>query len=281
MDGRTKAYPPDFLILGAQKCGTTSLASALRTHPQVYMPPREGHHFSRVGAQGAGGRRYQRLFKGWSGQPVVGVKFPEYLAVPQSAEVICRALPDVKGIVVLRNPVDRAYSAYWHAHRLGRVSKDFETSCEKEFRRVADTDLRYAWVNLIQRGRYAEQLEWYRTCGFDPDRMLVVFFEEMIVEGATTLATVQEFLRLETSVTRLPRTNVARERNLPKPIRTALAIAGVSRFRSIRRRLARFERPFTPPPMEPEVRARLVEYYRPHNARLAELLGRDLPDWDR
>jgi hypothetical protein len=103
----------------------------------------------------------------------------------------------------------------------------------------------------------------------------------MIVEGATTLATVQEFLRLEPSVPRLPRTNVARERNLPKPILTALAIAGVSRFRSIQRRLARYDRPFTPPPMDPGVRARLVEYYRPHNARLAEMLGRDLPDWDR
>ncbi len=281
MEGRTGPYPPDFLILGAQKCGTSSLAAALRSHPQVFMPPREGHHFDTVAPRRAGGRRYRRLFEGWADQPVVGEKTPEYLANPRCAALIRQTLPEVKGIAVLRNPVDRAYSAYWHGRRVGRVKGEFAYVIDAEATRTRAPSLHRSWEHLLQRGHYAEQLNRYVDLGFARERLLVLFYEEMIAQSRDTLVAVQQFLGVEVVITELPRVNTASQIRGPRLIRVVLTAQPLKSTRLARKLRVRLARPFTPPPMDPAVRARLVEYYRPHNARLAELLGRDLPDWDR
>lgn len=217
--GRTGPLPPDFLILGARKCGTTSLASALRLHPQVFIPQsKEAHHFGSVGDSDVGGEAYRAFFREWSGQPVGGEATPTYLYWSRSAEQICRFLPGVKGIVVLRDPDDR-------------------------------------------------------------ERILVLFLDEFVSDGASALREVQQFPGIGVHVSSFPQRSASGRHLLPRPLLRVLA----PRWRSlwVGRILDRTCRPFVPPPMDPEVRARLVEYYRPHNARLAQLLGRELPHWDR
>ncbi|MFM8894748.1 MAG: sulfotransferase family protein [Actinomycetales bacterium] len=275
---RTSPFPPDFLILGAQKSGTTSLAAALRSHPDVFVPrAKEAQHFGRVPDDEAGGPAYRAFFGGWSGQRVVGEATPNYLSSATAAAQIARVLPRVKCIVVLRNPVDRAYSAFWNGRRVGRVRTDFATSIEQELGEESPTD---AWfTDLVEHGRYAEQLQQHLDLGLESDRLLVVIFEEMVGDEARTLQTVQEFLAVDPLLSSLSRQNEASRSWLPRPVRSLLAPHYRRRAVARINRLA--HRPFTPPPMDPGVRARLVEYFRPHNARLAELLGRDLPDWDR
>jgi len=277
---RTGPLPPDFLILGAQKCGTSSLAAALRSHPQVFLPAaKEAHHFGRVPDRVVGGRSYRRFFDGWEGQPVVGEATPEYLALPRAAEQICRSLPKVRTIVVLRNPVDRAYSAYWQGHRVGWCRSSFAEEVAAELASDHVRPIEAAYSHLLQRGRYAEQLQRYLDLGLDRDRLLVLFMEVLLDDEEAALASVQRFLGIEPVLTSLPNANRALRIDLPLVARRTL-----HRFRRTRLGRAvrnRFSRPFQPPPMDSEVRARLVEYYRPHNARLAELLGRELPHWDR
>jgi len=275
---RSGPLPPDFLILGAQKCGTTSLASALRSHPQVFIPAaKEAHHFGKVDDDAVCGDDYLRFFRDWRGEPVVGEATPNYLQSPRGAEQICRFLPEVKAVAVLRNPVDRAYSAYWNGRRVGRLRGGFAEVIESELAEGPDVD---RWFrDLLERGRYAEQLQRYLDLGFDRRRLCVLVFEEMASEPRPTLQSVQEFLGVEPLVTEIPRENEASSSWLPRRLRSALAPHYRSRWaRTIANRT---RRRFAPPPMDPALRARLIEYFRPHNLRLAELLGRDLSAWDR
>jgi hypothetical protein len=275
---RNSAFPPDFLILGGQKCGTTSMASALREHPEIFVPrTKEATHFGFVNDDEVGGSHYQSFFSGWSGQPVVGEATPEYLVTPRSAEQICRFLPEVKAIVQLRNPIDRAYSAYWHGERAGWLSGGFKKAVDAEFA-SSHSDTR-PFHDLIRRGQYSEQLQWYFDQGFDRDQMLVLLFDDILTDTSGALRTVQEFLEVEVVLTDFPRANTARVSRLPRRLRSYL-------FRHWRKRTVRAisvvtQRPFVPPPMDPEVRETLVAYYRPWNNELSELLGRDLSFWNQ
>jgi len=240
---------------------------------------KEAHHFGRVRDRAVGGRSYRRFFAGWEGHPVVGEATPEYLALPRAAEQICRSLPEVRTIVILRNPVDRAHSAYWHGRRLGLCPGTFAEQIEAEMARRRVPPLVAGFSHLLQRGRYAEQLQRYLDLGLDRDRLLVLFLEESILDESVALASVQRFLGVEPVLTSIPHANRALQLSLPRPARRLLF-----RFQWTRAANAiedRFGRPFRPPPMNPDVRARLIEYFRPHNSRLSELLGRDLPGWDR
>lgn len=277
MINRQSTFPPDFLILGGQKCGTTSMAVALRQHPQIFVPrSKEAGHFGFVEDDEVGGPQYESFFSGWRGQPVVGEATPEYLMTPRSAEQICRYVPEVKAIVQLRNPIDRAYSAYWHGERAGWLSGGFRKAIEAELA-VGDS-YKGPFRDLVRRGRYAEQLQCYFDEGFDRNQMLVLLFDDLINDTSGTLRTVQEFLGVEIVLTDLPRLNTARVSRLPRRVRSYL-------FRHWRKRTVQeldrlTQRPFTPPPMDPEVRETLIAYYRPWNNQLSELLGRDLSFWN-
>jgi hypothetical protein len=208
---------------------------------------------------------------------VVGEATPEYLFRAESAEQICRHLPEVKAIVMLRNPVDRAYSAYWHGERVGMNSGSFTDTIDAEF--ASGLSLSIPFGELVRHGHYAEQIQRYFDNGLDRQRMLVLLSEEMLVDPAGSLSSVQKFLGVGPVLVDLPRSNVARASYLPRPVRSLL-------FRYWRTRPVKWIefvtlRPFTPPPMDPEVRSRLVEHFRPWNERLAELLGRELTGWDR
>ena len=278
MGDRQGPWPPDFLILGAQKSATTSLASALRCHPEVFVPPvKEAQHFGRVTDSELGGAGWTRTFSGWRGEPMVGEATPDYLILPRSAEQICRNLPQVRAVVSLRNPVDRAWSAYWNGRRIGRLRHGFERLIDDELAHGERPDRWFG--DLLARGRYAEQLGRFLDLGLDRTRLLVVFFDDLMAEPAQELVRVQRFLGLEPVVTSFPQENRTSASWLPRPLRVALSPHYTARWAQLVERSTR--RSFRPPPMDPVVRARLVDHFRPHNARLAELLGCDLPDWDR
>ena len=283
MIGRQSTFPPDFLILGAQKCGTTSLAAALGQHPDIFVPStKEATHFGFVADDEVGGRSYRKFFSDWAGESVVGEGTPSYLTSLKSADQICRFLPEVKAIVQLRNPVDRAYSAYWHGVRSGHSRGTFADEIDAEFAEgLAHPEV---FSSVVSVGHYAEQIQNYLDRGFDRQRMLVLLLDEFLADEMGTLRTVQEFLCVDPVITEFPQLNVARVSDLPRPLRRLLLRYWRKRIfntQPVKRILLKTQRPFTPPPMEPEVRARLVDHYRPWNERLSELLGRDLPDWNR
>jgi Sulfotransferase domain len=163
---------PSFLIVGAQRCGTTSLFTALSQHPGVRMPlGRKGIHYFDVG--------YEHDLSWYRGhfplairrsRVVTGESSPYYMFHPLAPERLASDLPSVQLVVALRDPVERAYSA--HAHELARgfETEPFERALELEATRLADADAllhagdvrevhAHRHQAYLTRGQYIEQLE--------------------------------------------------------------------------------------------------------------------------
>jgi hypothetical protein len=242
---------PNFLILGAQKAGTTALYAYLRWHPQVTGPSfKEVSFFDRHYARG---ERWYRAHFPARRRAAIGEASPSYLFHPLAPERVAALLPDARLIALLRNPVHRAFSHYQHELALGREPLSFEDALGAEDERLRgeverlSSDPAYfshAWWNYtyLARGRYAEQLErWYGA--FPRERLLVLFTEELAQDPGGTYRSVLEFLGLEA-------------RELPSYPRI-------------------FEREYEQ--MHPETHAQLEQSFAEPNRRLAALLGRTLP----
>jgi hypothetical protein len=242
---------PDFLILGAQKAGTTALYAYLRWHPEITGPSfKEVSFFDRHYAKG---ERWYRAHMPVRRRSLVGEASPSYLFHPLAPERVARLLPDARLIALLRNPVDRAFSHYQHEVALGREPLSFEAAVDREDERMQgelDRMLRdpsyfsLAWWNYtyVARGRYAEQLErWFAS--FPREQLLVLFTEELSADTARTYRRVLGFLGV-----------------------------GARDLESYPRI---FDRDY--PGMHSVTRARLDKEFEGPNRRLASLLGRDLP----
>src|SRR5262245_44057756 len=128
---------PNFFIVGAPKAGTTSLYEYLRRHPQVYMSPvKEPNYFSYADtvAQNLYHKEkgieqwdeYVKLFEASNGAHAIGEASVSYLFYPEVPRRLNEKFPDARIIIVLRNPVDRAYSHYYMEHKLGYVRESFD-----------------------------------------------------------------------------------------------------------------------------------------------------------
>jgi Sulfotransferase domain len=242
---------PDFLILGAQKAGTTALYAYLRWHPEITGPSfKEVSFFDRHYAKG---ERWYRAHMPVRRRSLVGEASPSYLFHPLAPERVAGMLPGARLITLLRNPVDRAFSHYQHEVALGREPLSFEDAVDREDERMQGElermlrDPSYfslAWWNYtyIARGRYAEQLErWFAA--FPREQLLVLFTEELSADTAATYRRVLDFLGV-----------------------TARDLETYPRI---------FDRDYAD--MNPGTRARLHKEFEKPNRRLASLLGRDLP----
>jgi len=242
---------PDFLIVGAQKAGTTALYAYLRWHPGVTGPAwKEVSYFDRHYSRGV--HWYRGHFPLRPGDRLVGEASPGYLFHPLAPERVRATVSDAKLIALLRDPVDRALSHYHHEVALGREPLTFEEAIEAEPERTRGEEERlarepgyfsHAWwdYTYLARGRYAEQLERWLAV-FPREQLLVVASDELAAEPGETYARVLEFLG-------------------------APAHALGSYPRVYEQRYAE---------MRPDTRRRLAEHFAEPNRRLSELLGRDL-----
>jgi hypothetical protein len=242
---------PDFLILGAQKAGTTALYAYLRWHPQVTGPSfKEVSFFDRHYARG---ERWYRAHLPIRRSGIVGEASPSYLFHPLAPERVARMLPRARLIGLLRNPVDRAFSHYQHEVALGREELSFEGALAREDERMQgelERMLRdpsyfsYAWWNYTYaaRGRYAEQLERWLDA-FPREQLLVLFTEELAADTAGTYRRVLDFLGVDAR--------------------------GLDSYPRI------FEREYGG--MDPATRIRLEGEFAEPNRRMGELLERELP----
>jgi hypothetical protein len=115
----TAARWPDFLVLGTQKGGTTTLHHLLRQHPDVFLPSvKEVHFFSLH--YGKGAAWYGEHFRGAQPQQRCGEITPYYLFHPEAPGRIHQLLPKARLIILLRDPVERLLSQYFHSRRLGK-----------------------------------------------------------------------------------------------------------------------------------------------------------------
>ncbi len=275
----------DLLVLGGQKCGTTSLWRVLRQQPW-FLPgsAKELHHFN--ANRPAPDHTYRASFPtdAAPGQ-LRGEATPNYLSSHVAPARIRAHNPDVALIVVLRDPVERAISAFRHARRLGAIGRrtSLETVFFDEARRHA---IGRPWAGIRWDGLYARHIDRYLQL-FAPQQLHVMFFEDLVADPAATLEGLWSFLGKEGRLPpHLPHVNRGREPRL-----ATLGAAAHLLERRLRRsghahaarilqraRCVTDRRPSAPPVIDPVLRERMQDEYAPDIARLTEIVGRR-PPW--
>ncbi len=205
---------PNFMILGAAKAGTTALYHYLKQHPEIGMSriketnylalkdhpldfqgPGDCDYIKRFTITTEAG--YHDQFSDCGGKRAIGEASPLYLYDPRVATEIKRLVPNAKLIIILRNPVDRAYSAFLHLVRDHReTTRDFLTALQLEPTRIADR-WEHIW-HYVGMGRYAEQLTGYLQT-FDREQIRIYLYSDFQREPANILADVYRFLDVDPS----------------------------------------------------------------------------------
>lgn len=237
---------PNLLICGAQRCGTTSMYQTLRQHPAVLRPvARKGvHYFDDVTyLNGLGWYRahfplrvqVNRRARLIGEPPVIFESSPYYLFQPAAATRIAAALPDAKALVLVRDPVERAYSAYTHEFRRGYETESFERALELEEQRLDGeeehllADPGYAshahrHQAYLRRGRYVDQIERL-VAALGRDRVLVVDADDFFTEPQPVWEQVRAFLGLSAFQPRFEQHNARPRSPMAPTLREKLQVA--------------------------------------------------------
>lgn len=293
---------PTFFVIGAGRSGTTSLADYLGQHPDVYMSPvKAPSHFfcadlERIPDRATrlvtrsyftpDARRYESLFDGVRGERAVGEVSPVYLASVHVAQRIATRLPDARVIAVFRNPVDRAYARWVARSRDGLERRDFAQVVRDEREQPLVRDV--AFHTYLSSGCCSHVLETYLE-HFPREHIRVHLYEDLARDPVGVLQDLYAFLGVDGTFVadterRLNRSGGTVENRLLRGMwtRTALARAALRPYlpRGARDRVfGLVTRTLVPRPLDPDLRAQLVELYRPEILRLGELLDRDLSSW--
>ncbi len=296
-------HKPNFFLLGAAKSGTTSLCYYLGQHPQVCISePKEPYFFEEEYGQGMD-FYWRTYFKHWRGEALIGDACPRHLFLPYVPLRIKAQCPDARLLVLLRNPVDRAFSAWWMRYSLGVEKLSFEQAIQANVEQqragftLAGADgeelwcsarhwggdyshVKYRWY--LEEGYYAQHLLRYLAL-FSQKQMKVVFMSELkdalgltnrvlAFLGATPLASVDATPQMVgTPKAGLPLLRIMQKTRIqhliPQRVRDGGALL-----------LNRYSQK---PDMSPALRMWLIEHYRPYNQQLELLLGKDLAHWNR
>jgi hypothetical protein len=186
---------PDFLVLGTQKGGTTTLQQLLIQHPGVCLAPgKEVHYFSKHWDQPTAW--YASHYAGAAPQQRCGDITPFYLFHPQAPKRIHSLLPNAQLIVLLRDPVERALSQYFHSVRLGFETLPLEDALDAEEERLSTGKLQHLQEHsYVSRSRYLEQLDRYLEL-FPGRQLLVLQSETLFSDPTATWRQIEAFLDL-------------------------------------------------------------------------------------
>ena len=292
---------PNAVIIGAPRCGTTSLHAHLALHPDVFASPTKEPQFFSSEAQeflfeGPNDQQalshlvncvdeYEHLFEGAAGQRVVIEASTTYIYFPGTARAIRRRIPDCRIVAVLRDPVARAYSDFLRQRRNGEEPlADFGEALRQEARRIA-SGWAYRW-HYRTRSLYYDRLKEY----FDefPRKYIKVFLFEELNDPNRFITELSDFLGIEPRVDielgRLNRGGEVRSRALHRTVYGAnLAGKALSRLLpggALRRgRLLAVDANLRVPELDPELAASLRSSFRPDVEQLQELIDRDLRHW--
>jgi hypothetical protein len=291
---------PHFLIIGAQKSASSLLHRCLEEHPDVFMPSEEIPFFEDPDFDGRSRRDLERVFTRARPGQTLGIKRPDYLGKPECAERIRDWIPKARLVAVLRDPVARAVSAYFHQMRFGFVPA---VELNEGFRNLlsgAYAKMYPRSTEIIDFGYYHRHLRRFLDL-FPQEQLLVFLHEDVQSDAGDTIEKTFAFVGVDTGyrpralesrpmtgIYSIPRArlqafmynitsefNADRTRIYPRrsPLRTSvlgfdrLVLARIMRGRS--------------PALAPDIRRELNSIYAEDVAALAQLLRRDLSPWLR
>ena len=253
-----KRLLPDFIIIGEAKCGTTSLFKYITQNNKFISPLKKEIHFFDY-KYNKGLRWYKSHFplngKMRNSGIITGEATPYYLSHPKAFYRIKETLPNVKLIIMLRNPVDRALSSFYNQKRIGLEDiADFKNACSIEKERIygtentifeeSDFNYNHKYYSYLNRGIYYDNLSRYLTL-FKKDQILILEFDEFFNNVNRGYEKVIDFLNLE-----------------EQKIINKVYNKGTYKE------------------MEKDLRIKLLDFYKVHNQKLFNLIGKSY-DWDK
>jgi hypothetical protein len=293
---------PNFFILGAAKAGTTTLADLLRQHPQAYLPfDKEPMFFSRDAFYNKGIDWYCNTYFEHAGRfQARGDASPHYLYWAEKTAARIHSVyldKHVRFIVILRNPVDRAYSWYWNMIREGLEDLSFEQAVAEETKRLSMHMETFRSLGSMQYGylfggQYAAQIAYFLEY-FDRHQFLFLLQDDLRQDYSQVCQQMFRFLEIDEYVKISPTiSNIAA---MPRSRWLHSVLQGPSFLKSIIKRIApqriryqakralldanALETQY--PPMPAGTRVKLQNQFAEENNRLSELIGRDLSSWGR
>lgn len=296
---------PNFLIIGAAKSGTSSLYWYLKEHPQIFMSPvKEPHFFSFTSeskkTKGPGDpipvaitnfEKYLQLFDKVDKEKAIGEASTSYLYRPEAAMRIFELIPNVKLIAILRNPAERAFSAYMHVVRDQReTAKNFKEALSFEKDRIAaNWDPIWHFTNV---GFYFNQVSRYYQY-FKPNQIKIFLYDELVINRQKLLIEIFNFLNVNPNFlpVNLDIFNVSgQQKNKLIYSVTETIFQEPNPFRwlsrqiipeNLRWKVTNWIRANNLKKQEipPEIRNELIDLYREDNIKLESLINKDLSQW--
>lgn len=282
----------DFIIAGAAKSGSTSLIQYLDQSPDIsclvtLSDGNEINFFSKDRIYKKGLKWYESLFAHLDTDKIIGEKSASYMSSEAAPERIFKAIPGVRLIFILRNPVDRAYSHYRSNIQKGTEFFSFEKALKAEAKRIKRGGFFRNNYSYKQRSMYYDQISRFLNY-FPREQMHFLLLEELNADPAKELAKICEFLNVDKAfidtVDLKKRYNPTKVSKIPliqflllmcrRFIRIKIVMRIIDRLRQIN--LKDVEKP----PMKTETRRVLMDYFKESNQKLGKLIGKDLSIWD-
>ena len=290
---------PNFLIIGAAKSGTTALHKYLQQHPQIYMSPTKETNFfafegEEVSFEGVGDEalkkfsitnleNYQEQFQGVTDEKAIGEACPSYLYYPQAATRIKHYIPDAQLVVILRNPITRAYANFLHTVRDNREPHhNFALALDDEETRIANN---WEWFwHYTNVGFYGKQLQQYYKI-FPREQIKIYLYEDFKNNALSTLQDIFKWLEVDDSfipnMTMRPNKSGMPKNKLlhqvltkPNPLKTLLKPLFPVK---IRQKIQ--HQNLNTPQLSQEVKQQLLNLYRADIMQCQNLIQRDLEPW--
>ena len=284
----------NFICIGAQKAGTTTLADILCQHSEICIPPiKETKFFLFDDDYAKGLTFYNSYFTNYKGQKAVGEFDPDYLLFPFTAQRIYDTLgKSVKIIVVLRNPADRAYSHYLMTRKKGLEDLEFDKAILAENNRKPDIKTQKIYAYL-ERGFYGKQLKEFLKIFPVENFLFLVFEEDFLKNREETIKRVQEFLEVPFESLDIDiHSNEAGEAQnkavrdlVRKPNFVKKVLKMLLPSKEVRKDIRKFFirkniQKVTSPKLSPEMRQMVMEKYFKEDIHLTEkLINRNLGVW--
>ncbi|MBT4584745.1 MAG: hypothetical protein HOC93_06655 [Phycisphaerae bacterium] len=260
-----------FLMIGCQRCGTTWTDAALREHPEVFLPiKKQSYFFDRKYDKGI--EWYLSKFSAASDDHLAVGEIATGYCLPQAIPLMAKHLPHVKLLMVMRNPIERAYSNFQ-----SRQAESNWSTFEEAI--ASDPD-------LLERGQYIDQIDELLTY-YDRDQVLFLLYDDLHTNDQEYLNTVLRFIGVHE---KFQSSLIGQRKNasLFPHLRKRLHQLGFKSLLStiskswigdkVRRHRKKKGRSYHS--MNQDTKTKLGEHFQPFNKKLSEFLQRDLSHWD-
>jgi hypothetical protein len=192
---------PNFFIVGAPKCGTTSLGEYLNQNPDVFFPERKEIHYFDVNTKRDSNSHnwirteqdYLELYRSVNGEKIIGDATSSYLSDSETPKLIHEQVPNARILISLRNPVKQIFSFYVHRFRDGLEKRNFNDVIIQDLEKIKQNDIK---DNIFRYAMFSDDVKNYIN-EFGESKVKIIFFEEWITNINKTLFELESFLEIQ------------------------------------------------------------------------------------